>query len=161
MENSEKNTIPKIVSFLFPIVGLIIYATNIGGNNKKLANDCLKYAIISIIIAFSIVIIIVYIVPLIFGTKTTTIQGNRIENTTITEEKINLTEEEKQVLLNGAEEFYNNTQSWFDYKKKTTISVKEMIVYKYIPNDYDYLSTYKVKISLNDTKPTFTIIKTN
>lgn len=35
-----------------------------------------------------------YIVPLIFGTKTTTIQGNRIENTTITEEKIDLTKEE-------------------------------------------------------------------
>lgn len=65
------------------------------------------------------------------------------------------------MLFNGAEEFYNNTQSWFDYKKKTIISIKEMVVYKYIPNDYDYLSTYKVKISLNDTKPTFKIIKTN
>ena len=36
-----------IISFLFPIVGLIIYAINIG-KNHKLANDCLKWALFGI-----------------------------------------------------------------------------------------------------------------
>lgn len=43
----------KIISFLFPIVGLIIYAVNVGKNNS-LANGCVKWAIIAAII-YSIV----------------------------------------------------------------------------------------------------------
>lgn len=43
----NKNLVPKLVSFFFPLIGLIIYAINIE-KNDKLAKDCLKWALFSI-----------------------------------------------------------------------------------------------------------------
>lgn len=50
----------KIISFCFPIIGLIIYAVNIGKNNT-FANGCVKWAIIAAIV-YSIVGSLIFLV---------------------------------------------------------------------------------------------------
>lgn len=50
---------PKIISFLFPIVGLIIYAVNVG-KNDRLANDAVLFSIVGGIV-FSIAAIFIFI----------------------------------------------------------------------------------------------------
>lgn len=49
-----------IISFIFPIVGLIIYAVNIG-SNKKLARSCIAPVIAGIVISAIIIIMVLLI----------------------------------------------------------------------------------------------------
>lgn len=57
-----------IISFIFPIVGLIIYAVNIG-TNKKLARSCIAPVIASMIFrAIIFVIAVLIIVGIYFST---------------------------------------------------------------------------------------------
>lgn len=59
----KNNKVPKIISFIFPIIGLIIYAVNVG-KNDILAKDCLKYALYGLLlpILIFILIFIIYII---------------------------------------------------------------------------------------------------
>lgn len=43
----KNNLVPKLVSLFFPLIGLIIYAVNVG-KNDKLAKDCLKFSLFGI-----------------------------------------------------------------------------------------------------------------
>lgn len=43
----NNNLVSKLISFFFPLIGLIIYAINVE-KNDKLAKDCLKWALFGI-----------------------------------------------------------------------------------------------------------------
>ena len=160
MVNNEKNTVPKIISFLFPIVGILIYAINIGGNNKKLANDCLKYSIISTLMVLIVIIIIIFI-PIIYNLKEGTYENQIRNNTVIDKEEIKPTKAEEYIILNSAEAFYNDMQDFYNFDKKKTISVEELISSKYLSDEYNYLSNYNVVISSKNNHKTFSLVKTN
>lgn len=69
-----------IVSCIFPLVGLIIYAVNIG-NNKSLAKKCLNMAIYGMLCALSIVVIIYSLIAgikIFFEEKTVSVYGQRV-----------------------------------------------------------------------------------
>lgn len=74
-----------IISFLFPIVGLIIYAVNIG-KNDKLAKSCVKMALLGM--AFGVILYIIVQLSL-FGVYS----FSKTETKTITKQKINTSEE--------------------------------------------------------------------
>lgn len=57
-EDNTNETRSKVISFCFPIIGLIIYAINVG-KNDNLAKDCSKWAICSMTI--SVIMTVLYI----------------------------------------------------------------------------------------------------
>lgn len=73
--NNDNNKTLKVISFLFPIIGLIIYAINIG-KNDCLAKVGLKWAIRGMITAIIIIVIILLLVA-ILTPQSTTISGTR------------------------------------------------------------------------------------
>ena len=78
MNTEEKYKSVKIVSILFPIIGLIIYAVNIG-KNDELAKLALKWAIRSFVVCVSIIVFIflfVVIMNIASYSKSNTISGN-------------------------------------------------------------------------------------
>ena len=76
LNSSDNNyTLLRVISFLFPIVGLIIYAVNIG-KNDYLAKEGSKWAIIGMISGV-IVIILCFIIATILIPQSTTISGTR------------------------------------------------------------------------------------
>lgn len=58
MSSNDDYTLLRVISFIFPIIGLIVYAVNVG-KNDKLANDCIKFALIPFIV-IPILIFILY-----------------------------------------------------------------------------------------------------
>lgn len=75
LTNNENYKTLKVISFLFPIIGLIIYAINIG-KNDYLAKESSKWAIRGMITAVILIIVILILVA-IFTPQSTTISGNR------------------------------------------------------------------------------------
>ena len=78
MKVEEKYKSVKIVSILFPIIGLIIYAVNVG-KNDDLANLALKWAKKFFIIWGATILFIILIVNIVFflgRTTTKTINSN-------------------------------------------------------------------------------------
>lgn len=76
LNSSDNNyTLLRVISFLFPIVGLIIYAVNIG-KNDYLAKEGAKWAIIGMISGV-IVIILCLIITTILIPQSTTISSTR------------------------------------------------------------------------------------
>ena len=63
----------KVISFCFPLIGLIIYALNIGKNNE-LAKIASKWSIRGMI-AYAIITFISFIIYLLLQPTTTTISG--------------------------------------------------------------------------------------
>ena len=51
--NAEDSVLVKMMSFLFPFIGLIIFAVNVG-KNYKLASKAAKYAFFGIVVYFLI-----------------------------------------------------------------------------------------------------------
>ena len=75
LTNNENYKTLKVISFLFPIIGLIIYAINIG-KNDYLAKESSKWAIRGMMTAVILIIVILILVA-IFTPQSTTISGNR------------------------------------------------------------------------------------
>ena len=75
LTNNENYKTLKVISFLFPIIGLIIYAINIG-KNDYLAKESSKWAIRGMITAVILIIVILILVA-IFTPQSTTISGTR------------------------------------------------------------------------------------
>ena len=71
----------KIISFLIPIVGLIIYAINIG-KNDKLAKESGKYSLLGIVVYVIITLTIFALNVFLFSTRSIKVNGNRL-NTNI------------------------------------------------------------------------------
>lgn len=70
-----------ILSFFIPLVGLIIYAVNIG-KNDKLAKSCVKSALFGITTALCITLSIFFsigILHTVYEEKVETVEGNRIK----------------------------------------------------------------------------------
>lgn len=65
----------RVISFIFPIIGLIIYAVNVG-KNEYLAKESSKWSIRGMITAV-IIIILVFIIIAIITPQNTTINGTR------------------------------------------------------------------------------------
>lgn len=65
----------RVISFIFPIIGLIIYAVNVG-KNEYLAKENSKWAIRGMITAV-IIIILVFIIIAIITPQNSTISGTR------------------------------------------------------------------------------------
>ncbi len=65
----------RVISFIFPIIVLIIYAVNVG-KNEYLAIESSKWAIRGMITAV-IIIILVFIIIAIITPQNTTINGTR------------------------------------------------------------------------------------
>lgn len=73
--SNDNYTALKVISFLFPIIGLIIYAVNIG-KNDYLAKEGSKWAIVGMISAL-IIFILGFIIVTILIPQSTTISGTR------------------------------------------------------------------------------------
>lgn len=68
---NENNTLIKIISFLFPPIGLIIFAINIG-KNDTLAKISVKYALLGLIV---IPLSIFIIITILYGAYRNRING--------------------------------------------------------------------------------------
>ena len=75
LTNNDNYKTLKVISFLFPIIGLIIYAINIG-KNDYLAKESSKWAIRGMITAVILIVIILILVA-ILTPQSTTISGTR------------------------------------------------------------------------------------
>ena len=116
---SIKNSIDKeykganIISFLFPIVGLIIYAINIG-KNDKLAKSCVKTALLGMgfaIVLISVVLLSLYGAYIFSRESVVKLNGNRIntvETVEQSEEKYDSLEDLKTELLKN--QFINSCE---------------------------------------------------
>ena len=60
-ENIENYAGATIISFLFPLIGLIIYAVNIG-KNDELAKSCSKWALIGLVVGTIVVAFIIFVI---------------------------------------------------------------------------------------------------
>lgn len=68
-------TLLRVISFIFPIIGLIIYAVNVG-KNEYLAQESSKWAIRGMITAV-IIIILVFIIIAVITPQNTVVNGTR------------------------------------------------------------------------------------
>lgn len=75
--NKDKTnyTLLKVISFLFPIIGLIIYAINVG-KNETLVKESSKWALIGLAVIIVIILLII-ILNFIFTPTNTAIYGSR------------------------------------------------------------------------------------
>lgn len=82
IKNKDKDyTGANILSYFIPLVGLIIYAVNIG-KNDKLAKSCVKAALFGITTALCILLSVFFslgILHTVYEEKVETVEGNRIK----------------------------------------------------------------------------------
>ena len=79
----------KVISFFIPIVGIIIFAINIG-KNDKLSKESIKYSLYGIITSFVISILFFIIVNYLLVPRTITHKGNRLNNNIVDVNKITI-----------------------------------------------------------------------
>lgn len=75
ISSNDDYSLLRFISFIFPIIGLTIYAVNVG-KNEYLAKESSKWAIRGMITAV-IIIIIAFIIIAIITPQNTTISGTR------------------------------------------------------------------------------------
>ena len=117
IKNKDKEYIgANILSYFIPLIGLIIYAVNIG-KNDKLAKSCVKGAVFGLTTALCIFLSLFFSIGIyhsVYDEKVETVKGNRIkENSDKAKEKydeINNTSDNKEKYndVNSALLEYNN-----------------------------------------------------
>ncbi len=112
-----------IISFIFPLVGLIIYAINIG-TNKKLAKSCIAPVIASFVTSITLIIIIWLSIIFVFTSHKSSVKSNVKQFKT--QETINWNEIENQLDSN-------------EHITDSDIELKGKIVY--ITANFDSLTT--------------------
>lgn len=75
ISSNDDYSLLRVISFIFPIIGLIIYAVNVG-KNEYLAKESSKWTIRGMITAV-IIIILAFIIIAIITPQNTTISGTR------------------------------------------------------------------------------------
>lgn len=148
------NTTLKVISFLFPLVGLIIYAVNVG-KNDELATDGLKYALYGVGIGFIMLIVVFMILSIVYflgKPVNNTIYGSRNDNNVVNQEK--LTSSEEDYIISQTEQYYNRTKKHIDYNKKNEITMLDLYNLKYLTKEEFnrfYNMGIKVKIIMDNT----------
>lgn len=95
----------KVISFLFPIIGIFIYAINIG-KNDKLSKESIKYSLYGIVTSVVISLIVLFVVHFLLVPRTIVNKADRTKNI-----RSNITEVDKIIVDNYVGKNYMEVKS--------------------------------------------------